>query len=60
MNEAVDAHLFIEACADYCWCIRAGLLDSSSEDWREFMAGYFAMEEFYKSHDARLAVCRVA
>jgi len=58
-NESSDGfRLFVGARADYRWCIRAGLLDRSIEDCRDFVAGYVAMEEFYKARESEAHAAR--
>ncbi|HYH10225.1 MAG TPA: hypothetical protein VEK11_24465, partial [Thermoanaerobaculia bacterium] len=40
---------FAEARIDYLWCVRARLLDRSESAWLEFVAGYFAVDDFFRS-----------
>lgn len=37
-----------EARIDYLWCVRARLIGHSESAWLEFVAGYFAMDEFFQ------------
>lgn len=39
-----------QARVDFRWCARARLIDASEIGWREFLAGYVSMEEFFERH----------
>ncbi|PYQ29921.1 MAG: hypothetical protein DMF56_09350 [Acidobacteria bacterium] len=61
MNQAAaDARLFAEARAGYRWLVRSRLIVGSKEAWQEFLAGYLAMEGFYRARDAMRSTERCA
>jgi hypothetical protein len=53
-SAAADARLLADARADYRRFVRAGLIVTSKEARRDFLAGYVAMENFYKARTALL------
>jgi len=61
MNQpAADARLLAEARAGYRWLVRSRLLVGSKETWEAFLAGYLAMEDFYRVREAIRSHCHVA
>lgn len=57
---AVDARLLAEARAGYRWLVRLRLIVDSKEAWQAFLAGYLAMENFYRARDAMRSAGHVA
>ena len=53
-SAAAATRLLADVRADYRRFVRAGLIVSSKEAWRDFLAGYAAMEDFYKARAALL------
>ena len=60
MNQSAIETRLTEARADFRWLARAGLLNASREGWRDFLAGYGAMKEFYEAREALQLVSNVA
>jgi hypothetical protein len=61
MNQAgADDHVIAEARAGYRWLVRTGLIIGSKEAWQDFLAGYLAMEEFYRAREATRSFGNVA